>query len=217
MWLIGMTDCLKGTVIPVLSGIVIALASILVVTQYSYPLPLVALDVEEAIEAENTTMTGTTNQTTTNGNTTAVEFLSIQTAQSGSLSHINDTAYALELDNVSDSTILFADRPNRIVTSVSTSDFVGNWTKGTDSFAADAPNDALIVENTQTGQLETAVIESFTPVYDVKTTTLTYIIMAENATSISLPSEFGQAVLVIDDEGYLDQTSEIIQRLPSDI
>jgi hypothetical protein len=67
----------------------------------------------------------TANQTTS-ANTTDVEFLTIQSAQSGSLAQINETAYTLELDNVSDSTILFSDRPDRIVTSVSTSDFVGN-------------------------------------------------------------------------------------------
>jgi hypothetical protein len=54
--------------------------------------------------------------------------------------------------------VLFSDRPNRIVETVSTSDFVGNWTAGSGSFAADAPNDALLVENTQTGNLETAII-----------------------------------------------------------
>lgn len=56
----------------------------------------------------------------------------------------------------------------------------------------------LIVENNQTGQLETAIIESFNPVYDTNTNTLTYTIVAENATSISLPGEFGQSILVVD-------------------
>ncbi|MGA7370283.1 MAG: hypothetical protein WBX01_14240 [Nitrososphaeraceae archaeon] len=121
------------------------------------------LDLEESAEAENTTKAGATNQTTTNGNTTDVQFMFIQRAQSGSISQINETAYTLDFNNVSDSTIMFADRPNRIVTSVNTSDFVGNWTTGPDSFAADEPNDALIVEDTQTGNLDTFVIESFNP------------------------------------------------------
>jgi hypothetical protein len=95
-------------------------------------------------------------------------------------------------------TILFADRPNRIVTSISTPDFVGNWTVGQDSFAEDVPNAALIVEDIQTGNLETAIIELFDPVYDTAASTLTYTIMAENATSIELPSEVGQSTLVID-------------------
>jgi hypothetical protein len=138
---------------------------------------------------------------TADGNTTAVEFLSIQSARSGSLSQINETASTLELNNASDTTILFSDRPNRIVTSISTSDFVGNWTTGPNSFAVDEPNDALIIENKQSGQLETAVIESFSPVYDVATNTLTYTIMTDDATSIKLPREFGQAILVIDPMG----------------
>jgi len=50
----------------------------------------------------------------------------------------------------------------------STSDFVGNWTTGPDSFAVDAPNDVLIVENIQSGNLETAIVESFDPVYDTQ-------------------------------------------------
>ncbi|HZD35028.1 MAG TPA: hypothetical protein VE130_07470, partial [Nitrososphaeraceae archaeon] len=59
------------------------------------------------------------------------------------------------------------------------------------------------------------VIESFSPVYDNTTNTLTYTIMTENITSIDLPSEFGQSVLVIDDDtGYLDQTSSMIQLIP---
>jgi hypothetical protein len=72
------------------------------------------LDVAGPEEAGNTTTTGATSQTTTNGNTT--EFLSIQTAQSGSLSQINETAYTLELNNVANKTIMFSDRPNRMRT-----------------------------------------------------------------------------------------------------
>ncbi|MGA7368108.1 MAG: hypothetical protein WBX01_03195 [Nitrososphaeraceae archaeon] len=99
---------------------------------------------------------------------TDVQSIFIQRAQSGSISQINETAHTLELNNVSDSTILFSDRPNRIVDTVSTSDFVGNWTTGPDSFAVDAPNDVLIVENIQSGNLETAIVESFDPVYDTQ-------------------------------------------------
>lgn len=157
------------------------------------------IDIAEAVEAENTTMAGSTNDTTTNGNTTDVQFLSIQTAGSGSLSQVNDTAYMLELSNVSDSTILFSDRPERIVTSINTSDFVGNWTTGPNSFASDAPNDALIVENAQTGNLESAIIELFDPVYGTNTNTLTYTIMTDSVASINLPNEFGRSILVIDD------------------
>lgn len=48
------------------------------------------------------------------------------------------------------------------------------------------------------GQIETPVIESFNSVYIRNTDTLTYTIMAENGTSIDLPSKFEQTALVID-------------------
>jgi len=44
-----------------------------------------------------------------------------------SISEINETAYSLELNDVSDKTILFSDRPDRIVKTTSTLDFIGNW------------------------------------------------------------------------------------------
>ncbi len=160
------------------------------------------LDVEEAAEAESATMRGATKGTTTSGNMTGVvEFLSIQNAKSGSLSQINATAYTLELNNVANKTIMFSDRPERIVETVSTSNFIGNWATGPNSFSEDEPNDASIVKDTQTGQLETAVIESSNPVYDTTSNTLTYTIMAENGTSIALPEEFGQSILVVDPGG----------------
>jgi hypothetical protein len=152
-------------------------------------------DLEEDVEAGNATMM-ITNQTA-DGNTTGVEFLGIQPAQSGSISQVNATAYTLEMNNVSDSTILFSDRPERIVETVSTSDFVGNWTTGPNSFAVDAPNAALVIEDMQSGELETAVVEFFNPINNAATNALTYTIMAENATSIDLPREFGQTILVI--------------------
>ena len=87
-----------------------------------------------------------------------IEFLAIQTAKSGSLSQVNETAYTLQLNEVSLQTILFSDRPERIVQFISTADFIGNWSTGQDSFSSDAPNDALIVENNETGNLETVIV-----------------------------------------------------------
>ncbi|HZD36994.1 MAG TPA: hypothetical protein VE130_17450, partial [Nitrososphaeraceae archaeon] len=166
-----MINCPKGSLIPVLFGVVVVLASVSVVSTISLQNVAAScssllrgsdLDIAEAAEAGNAPMAGAINQTTTNGNTT--EFLAIQNAKSGSLSQINETAYTLELNNVVNRTMLFSDRPERIVETVSTSDFVGNWTAGPNSFESDVPNDALIVENTETGELETAVIELFNPV-----------------------------------------------------
>ena len=125
------------------------------------------------------------------------KFFAIQHAQSGSLSEINETAYSLELNDVSDKTILFSDRPDRIVTSVSTSDFIGNWSTGEDSFAVDAPNAVLVVDE-QEGKQEVAIVELFNPVYDVDKKSLKYEAMPDYVTSIELPREFGQTTMVID-------------------
>lgn len=42
-------------------------------------------------------------------------------------------------------TFLFSDRPNRIVVTETTQDFVSNWTSGGDSFQVDPPNAVLVV------------------------------------------------------------------------
>ena len=125
------------------------------------------------------------------------KFFAIQHANSGSLSNINQTAYSLELNDVSDKTILFSDRPDRIVTSVSTADFIGNWSTGEDSFAVDAPNAILVVDEIE-GQQDVTIIELFNPVYDVDKKSLKYNITPDNATSIQLPNKFGQTTIVID-------------------
>lgn len=123
------------------------------------------------------------------------EFLSIQQAQSGLISEINATTYSLQLNDISDNTILFSDRPDRIVTSIRTDDFIGNWTLGADSFSVDAPNAALVVHEKE-GQ-EVKIVELFNPVLDKENKTLKYEIRTGNATSISL-DEFGLSTLVID-------------------
>lgn len=45
------------------------------------------------------------------------------------------------------------------------------WAAGQDSFAADAPNAALIIKDIQTGGLDTAIIELFNPMYDMNSET----------------------------------------------
>ena len=129
------------------------------------------------------------------------KFFAIQHAQSGSISEINETAYSLELNEMSDKTILFSDRPDRIVTSASTVDFIGNWSSDADSFAVDAPNAVLIVDE-QEGKQDVAIIELFTPVYDVDKKSLKYEAIPDNATSIELPEEFGQTTIIIDNKRF---------------
>ena len=128
------------------------------------------------------------------------KFFAIQHAQSGSLSEINETAYSLELSDIFDKTILFSDRPDRIVISVSTSNFLGNWSTGEDNFAVDAPNAVIVVDEQDVQQQDVAIVELFNPIYDSAKMTLKYDITPDNATSIELPSEFGLSTLVIDNQ-----------------
>ena len=136
------------------------------------------------------------------GNVTGATFLFIQGAESGSVSEVNATTSTLELSNVSDKTILFSDRPDRIVASIDTADFIGNWSTGANSFAVDPPNVALVVDDDAEQRQDLAVIELFNPEYDSEANSLRYDIVAENGTSIGgLPGEFGPSTLVIDDDG----------------
>ena len=126
------------------------------------------------------------------GNTTESDIpklFAIQHANSGSISEINENAYSLELNDVSDKTILFSDRHDRIVISVSTSDFIGNWSTGEDSFANDAPNAVLIIDESE--KQDIAIIELFNPVYDSDKKTLKYDVTPDNTTSIELHEGFG--------------------------
>ena len=124
------------------------------------------------------------------------KFIAIQHADSGLISQINDTAYSLELNNVSHKTILFSDRPDRIVRSISTDNFVGNWSIGQDSFEEDAPNTVIVVHDIE-GQ-GSSIIELFNPVYNLDEKKLMYVITPHNTTSIELPRDLGQSTLVID-------------------
>lgn len=137
-----------------------------------------------------------------NNNTNGPKFLFIQSAQSGSISDVNATTYTLELNDVSDKTIMFSDRPDRIVAATNTTDFIGNWSIGPDSFAIDPPNAVVILDDEV--QRHLAVIELFNPVYDPFTDTLKFDITALNATApISLPGKFGQSTMVIDGKWQL--------------
>ena len=134
--------------------------------------------------------------------TSEPRFLSIQHAKSGSIFENNAISYTLELNDVSDKTLLLSDRPERIMTSVNTSDFVGNWhwSMGPKSFTADPPNAALIVEDE--GNQDIMIVELTNPVHDPTAETLKYDIVPENVTSLELPNEFGQSTLVINGTGY---------------
>ena len=82
--------------------------------------------------------------------------------------------------------------------SISTSDFIGNWSIGEDSFAIDPPNAVLIVDEIEGQQQDVAIVELFNPAYDSEKKSLKYEAMPDNTTSIELPEKLGQTTLIID-------------------
>lgn len=145
------------------------------------------------------------------------KFLAIQHAQSGSISEINKTftltftnesneiiflsdisrTLTLELSNISNKTILFSDRPDRIVTSIKTSNFIDNWSTGKDGYAVDPPNAVLIVGELEEKQDET-LIELSNPVYEKDSNMLKYNIVFLNTTAPFDLINFGSPTLLID-------------------
>jgi hypothetical protein len=119
-------------------------------------------------------------------------FLSIQHAKSGSIFEDNAISYTLELNNVSDKTILFSDRPERIVTSVNTSDFIHiwHWSIGPNGFNADPPPNATLIVGDE-GNQDIMIVELTNPVHDLTSKTLEYDVVLENTTSTNIPNELG--------------------------
>ena len=151
---------------------------------------LVVMSLTSAVEAQQ-------NTTDSNG----PEFIAIQDAQSGIISETNSTSYSLQLNDLADKTILFSDRPDRVVTTQSTQDFIGNWTSGQDSFQVDPPNAALVVLVDNDQKEEIFEIELFNPKYekDEKRLSYDFTFLGNTTTTASyLPNVLGKSVLVID-------------------
>ncbi|MGD1836689.1 MAG: hypothetical protein ACPKPY_01350 [Nitrososphaeraceae archaeon] len=125
------------------------------------------------------------------------KFFAIQHAQSGSISEINSTVSSLELNDVSDKTILFSDRPDRIVKSITTSNFIENWSSEADSFSVDPPNAALTRDNQE--KQDIIIIELSEPVYNYDANILVYNFNDLNNTIEKLPNEFGKTTILIDE------------------
>ena len=164
---------------------------------------LVLIQYTNYVTAQGANETATANG---NNNMTRAQFLFILNADSGSVIEVNDTTSTLQLSNVSDKTISFSDRPNRIVTASNTTDFIGNWSVGANNFAVDPPNAVLVLDNVLQ-RLDLSEIQLFNPEYDSEANTLKYDISAENATSIDLPDKFGLTTMIIDGGGLMQLTA----------
>ncbi len=97
-----------------------------------------------------------------------VQYMFVQNAAG-----INMSSEQLTLQKVSQTTIFFSDRPERIAGHMTTADFVDEWNKGENSFADDPPNAVLSVFSED--NISDVVIELNNPrleglnlVYDIK-------------------------------------------------
>lgn len=124
-------------------------------------------------------------------------FFALRHANSGSISEINETIFLLVLNDISNKTILFSDKPELIVTFVTTPEFIGNWTLGTKDPSVDTPGTFLFI-NELDGKQNEVITELFNPIYNSNKNTLTYYMIQDNTTSIDLPSKFGESTLVVD-------------------
>ncbi len=137
-----------------------------------------------------------------------VSLLYIQTAHSGTLSAPqSDNTRTLTLNNVSRTTVFFADRPYRETGHEATQQFIDEWDDGDDSFLNNPPNAALDILGGDSQSI--IILELMNPVYDANTRTLQYdvIILEESDTGISQYGEerdysilqsFGEVALFID-------------------
>jgi hypothetical protein len=85
------------------------------------------------------------------------EYLFVQTARSGT---VKDGM--LTLKQVSEQTLFFTDRPNRMAGHISTVHFLDNWATGKDSFKNDPPNATLSILDGKT--MTNIVLELTNPV-----------------------------------------------------
>lgn len=116
---------------------------------------------------------------------TKVELLFVQNATSGSFD-----GKTLTLKSVGP-TLYFSDRPERITGQLRTSEFVGHWTKGADSFASNPPNATLSVFGAK--EVNSSVVVLTNPKLDGNTLSYTVKILEGKP-----PASFKESSLFID-------------------
>jgi hypothetical protein len=102
----------------------------------------------------------------------------------------------LTLEGLTPATLFFSDRPERIVGHLSTTDFVGLWAEGENSFAEDPPNAVLAFLEPGDEAPEDAVIVLRDPV--TEDASISYAI---DVLEGSLPETTGAVTLFIDPLG----------------
>jgi hypothetical protein len=142
--------------------------------------------------------------------TEKVEFLFVQTYQSGTIAPVEgrDGRYALTLEAGTGSTVYFSDRPERVAGIAPTPQFLHGL-----GFLDDNPPNAALVFEAEPGNTDVAVVELFNPGYDPETQNVTYEVevlnnwqnelelgLQEAPTDLAaIAPSFGAARLFIDD------------------
>lgn len=116
-----------------------------------------------------------------------IELLYLQSFQSGTLSPTDGSTggYSLTLDHSLGETVYFSDRPNRVVGTMPTADFITAF----EAAADDPPNAALVA-----GEM-TVILELMSTTYDEAAGTLTYeaVMLDEGETGMTYTSPLSEA------------------------
>jgi len=128
----------------------------------------------------------------------SVSYLYVQEAKSGTLVEEAGGNYTLNLHDVSESTVVFSDRPVRDAFTMTTAEFVESFSV---DFAGDPPNASLSYELATAGAPSVTVFTIDHPIYSEDAGTLSYRVKDIGLTgegSANLPGSFGPASLFID-------------------
>ena len=105
-------------------------------------------------------------------------------------------AMTLRLVGVTEQTIYFSDRPQRVAGIVETKNFVGHWGSGDDSFAMNPPNATLTIYDVEAERNTAAVLVLKDPVLEGNDLVYRYELLGG-----TVPAEGGAAGLFIDTFG----------------
>lgn len=117
----------------------------------------------------------------------------------------------LTLDGVDKHMIVFSDRPFRAAMTIQTDALIEIWNKGSDSFAEDPPNAALVGE--VDGKATSVIVELTNPKLDKESLTFNYVV-SEGQDSVTLERSY----IVLDETfwGDLLYTGQVISGDPGD-
>lgn len=128
----------------------------------------------------------------------SVSYLYVQEAEGGTLVEEASGDYTLTLHDVSESTVVFSDRPVRDAFTMTTAEFVESFDV---DFAGDPPNASLSFELATGGAPSVAVFTIDHPIYNEDAGTLSYRVKDIGLSvedPVELPVSFGAASLFID-------------------